>query len=99
MRASRLLFTFYRSFALASLVITLTCLSIIYSWGIGAFNAMFWFKIITLGLIFYYIQTFEKDAFFYYKNLGLTKKILWIVTLTFDVLLFLLLIFLTLKIR
>ena len=60
-------------------------------------QALFWFKIITLGLISYYIHSYKKDEFYYYKNLGLAKKHLWISTLSFDFILFLILLFFTLK--
>ena len=99
MKIIRLTITFYKSFAFASLMITLSCLSIIYTWGVATFPILLWFKIITLGLIFYFIHNFKKDQFFYYKNLGLTKKHLWVSVLTFDFILFLILITLTLKIR
>lgn len=99
MRTARLILTFYKSFAFVSLMITLSCLSIIYTWGIETFTALFWFKAITLGLIFYYIHSFKKDNFYYYKNLGLTKKLLWISSLTFDLIIFLILITITLKVR
>ena len=89
MRPIRLVITFYRSFALASLIITMSCLAILHTWGIETFTALFWFKIITLGIIFYYIQSSNKNLFTYYKNLGLTKKGLWISALSFDVFLFL----------
>lgn len=99
MRTIRLILTFYKSFAFASMMITLSCLSIIYTWGIDTFAVLFWFKIITLGLIFYYIHSIKKDNFYYYKNLGLTKKILWISSLSMDFIIFLILITITLKIR
>ena len=99
MRTLRLLLTFYKSFAFASLVVTLSCVGIIYTWGFDTFSTIFWFKIATFGLIIYYIHNFKKDDFSYYKNLGLTKKLLWISTLLFDFLLFLILITITLQIR
>ncbi len=99
MRKILIIITFYKSFAATSLIISLSCLSIIYTWGDDAFTALFWFKIISLGLIFYYFHSFKKDIFYYYKNLGITKKHLWITTLTFDFLLFLILLILTIKIR
>ncbi len=99
MRAIRLIFTFYKSFAFASLLITMTCVSIIYKSGISAFTVLFWFKIITFGLIFAYLHSYKKDVYYYYKNLGITKKHLWVSTLSFDLFLFLLLIMLTMKIR
>ncbi len=99
MRVLRLLLTFYKSFAFVSLMITLACLGPIYMLGIDFFAVLLWFKIITLGLILYYIHNYQKNIFFYYKNLGLTKKKLCIVTLSFDFSLFLALTILTLVIR
>jgi hypothetical protein len=99
MRAIRLIFTFYKSFAFASLLITMACVSIIYKSGISAFTVLFWFKIVTLGLIFAYLHSFKKDVYYYFINLGLTRKHLWVASLSFDFLLFLILITLTLKIR
>jgi hypothetical protein len=99
MRTIRLLFTFYKSFAFASLLITMACLSITYNSGLSAFAVLFWFKIITYSLIFAYLHSYKKDMYYYYKNLGLSKKHLWVSTLSFDLILFLLLITLTIKIR
>jgi hypothetical protein len=66
--------------------------------GISSFSAFFWFKIITLGLIYYYIHSYKNNEFYYYKNLGLTKKQLWISTLIFDFIIFLVLLTLAIKI-
>lgn len=99
MKTIRLLITFYKLFAFSSFVITLSCLIIIYSWGGETFTILFWLKVITLGLKFYYIENFKKDLFYYYKNLGLTKKTLWISTLTFDICVFLIFMILTLQIK
>jgi len=99
MKTIRLILTFYKSFAFTSSVITLSCSYIIYTWGFATYQELFWFKIITLALIFYYIQNNKKNHFYYYKNLGLTKKHLWIPTLTLDFVLFLTLMTLAVKIR
>src|SRR5690606_28702420 len=96
----RLIITFYKSFAFASNLITLSCLYLIILYAEKAIyivQALIWFKIGTLGMIFYYIQNYKRDEFYYYKNLGLAKKHLWISTLTFDFVLFLILSLLTLK--
>ncbi len=95
----RLILTFYQSFAFASLVITMSCVSMMYAFGIDTFTMLFWFKLITFGLIFYYIQHLKKDDLYYYKNLGLTKRFLWGWALTIDVMLFLIFMLITLKIR
>jgi type III secretory pathway component EscU len=57
-------------------------------YGLSILNILLWFKIITLGILFYYINNRKKNEFYYYKNLGLTKQILWTLTLLFDILLF-----------
>tara|TARA_R110002050_G_scaffold290260_1_gene443763 strand:+ start:94355 stop:94660 length:306 start_codon:yes stop_codon:yes gene_type:complete len=95
MKPIRLVITFYKSYAVTSLLITISCLTILYTWGGNTFTALFWFKVFTLGLIYFYINASNKNVFYYYKNLGLTKKRLWISTLSFDLLLFLALSILT----
>lgn len=99
MKMIRLILSFYKSFAFASLAISLSCVIIINKWGGDTFIALLWYKIITMGLIFYYIQTNKSDNFFYYKNLGLTKKLLWITTLSLDFILFLLITVTAIKTR
>ncbi len=102
MRTIRLITTFYKSFALASNLITLASLYLINLYGekaIHIFQALFWFKIIALGLIFCYIHNYKREGFYYYKNLGLTKRHLWISTFAFDFTLFILLILLTLRLQ
>jgi type III secretory pathway component EscU len=64
-------------------------------YGLSILNILLWFKIITLGILFYYINNRKKNEFYYYKNLGLTKQILWTLTLLFDILLFVFLMVLT----
>ena len=100
-RSVRLIVTFYSSFAFASNLITLACLYLVYLYGdkaIYIIQILFWFKILTLAVIVYFIHQYKKDLFYYYKNLGLSKKHLWIPTLTFDLALFLILLALTIKI-
>jgi len=99
MSAFRLILTFYKSFAFLSWFITLACLSISYVNGIHTFTALFWFKIITLGLIVYFISSFKREEFYYYKNLGYSKLLLWTSTLLIDFILFLALMIITLNIR
>jgi hypothetical protein len=72
---------------------------IIYTNGIKTFAALFWFKIISFGLIIYFINDYKRDEFFYYKNLGASKPFLWISALLFDFILFISLLFLALKIK
>jgi hypothetical protein len=90
-KSCRLIWTFYRSFFFTSLVVDVCCIHFFLKYGYSVFNALFWFKLITLGLIFYYVNDYKKKEFFYYQNLGLSKQRLWIITLTFDFILFLIL--------
>jgi hypothetical protein len=86
----RLLATFYRSVCLAALFFSAIGIFILIEKGFSAFNVVFWFKIITTGLIVYNKTTNRGNEFFYYQNLGLSKTMLWTFTLGFDFLLFIL---------
>lgn len=99
MRTLRLIGTFYRSFIFASSIITLSSISIIYTNGISVLAILFWFKIITLGLIVYFINTYKSKEIYYYKNFGLSKLFLWGSTLLIDMFLFIILLILTLKLK
>lgn len=88
----RLIWTFYKSFLLASLVITACCLSLFWTYGFSIFVAIFWFKIFTLALTYYFINSYKSKEYYYYFNLGVSKTLLWVVTLGFDLALFLFLI-------
>jgi|SaaInlStandDraft_4_1057021.scaffolds.fasta_scaffold91655_1 hypothetical protein len=92
MKTIRLILTFYKSFAFISLLITCTCLGLLYGFGakgIYMIQALFWFKIITLALTVYFVNIYKKNQFYYYKNLGLSRLIIWIPIIVFDFLLFL----------
>jgi hypothetical protein len=99
MKTLGLIINFYKSFAFASWMITLSCVIIVYTHGIRTFTALFWFKIITLGIMIYFINGYKRNEFYYYKNLGISKLVLWISTLLFDFAMFILLLVLSLKIR
>lgn len=91
MKTLRSIFTFYKSFALVSFMLTLICLNIIYINGIKTFTLLFWFKILTMVLIFNYVNSYKKKEFYYYKNLGISKLQLWLPILIFDLFVFLVL--------
>jgi len=95
----RSIISFYKSYAAPSLAITIICMFFTYKYGIGTFAFLFWFKISTLGLFFYYIMNYKRNEFYYYKNLGLSKMLLWVSTLSFDFILYISMITLTLNIR
>lgn len=84
----RLIWTFYKSFLFFSLVITTCCLSVFGKYGFSVFFVLFWFKLSTLGLTYYFINNYKTKEYYYYRNLGVSKSLLWAVTLTFDFALF-----------
>jgi hypothetical protein len=99
MKKLRAILNFYKSFAIASSLITFICVYFIYKFGIEAFSILTWFKLITGAVIFYFIKDYKNNVFYYYKNMGLSKSVLWISTLSFDFLLYLSLSIIALKIK
>lgn len=92
LKTIKLISTFYRSFMLPSSLITIACLVLFWKYGFGVFSTLFWFKIGTLGLTFYFIDNYKNKEYYYYQNLGVSKVLLWSVTLSFDFALFIFLI-------
>lgn len=92
LRTIRLIGTFYRSFLLFSFIITVSCLSLFWKNGTSIFVVLFWFKITTLGLTYYFINSYKSKEYYYYLNLGVSKATLWTAALCFDFALFLFLI-------
>lgn len=74
-------------------------MSIIFAVGIKTITALIWFKIITLALIFFFINNYKQNEFYYYQNLGISKLFLWVSAMAIDIIFFLLLITITLIIR
>ena len=95
----KLIATFYRSFFIATSAITVCCIWIFQDYGISTYFALFWFKIATLGLVYYFIKDYKAKDIYYYQNLGVSKVVLWSSTLIFDFSLFLVSIIITYKIR
>ncbi len=67
----RIIWTFYQSFLILSLIITGSCISIFWKYGFAVFSQLFWFKIITLGLTYYFINSYKNKEYYYYQNLGI----------------------------
>lgn len=87
-RNIRLLFTFYQYFMWVSVFINAACMYTLWLNGIGAYKALFWLKLLSLGASCYLVNEYKKHEYFYFYNFGLSKKTLWISTLAFDLLLF-----------
>jgi hypothetical protein len=90
LRTPRLILTFYRNFFGASMLITVCCAGLVWKWGMDMFTTLFWFKLVSLGLIFYFVRNIRRDEFYYYQNLGVSRTLLWAASLGLDFCLFLL---------
>lgn len=95
----RLIWTFYRSFLLSCIIITVCCLSLFWKYGLSIFTSLFWFKAATLALTYYFINSYKSKEYYYYLNLGVSRHLLWIAALGFDFALFLFLIIQTYKFK
>jgi len=92
MRTLKLIARFYRGIFLANFLVTLSCIGIVGYYGSHAHKLMgflFWFKVITLGMIFSTAIYYQKKEMYYYQNLGVSKLKLGITTSVFDFLIWL----------
>jgi type III secretory pathway component EscU len=65
-------------------MITVACIWLFYKYGISSYSALFWLKIVTLGLIYYFVKKYKSKEIYYYQNLGISKTTLWVSTLAID---------------
>ncbi len=91
--------TFYKNFLLFSILITLSCTTLFWKNGFSGFKELLWFKIATLALTYYFINSYKGKAYYYYYNLGISKTVLWATTVAFDFSLYLLVLLLTYTFR
>lgn len=98
-RNLRLLWTFYRNHFWADMLLSAIGLWTLHNWGLVAFEAVFWFKIISYGIIYYFVNSLRKNEYYYYSNLGFRKSTLWAITLSVDFVLYITLIILTYQFR
>jgi len=52
---------------------------------------------ITVALLYYYIKEYKSKEFYFYKNLGVSKKILWSFAVSLDLVIYLILIIVALN--
>lgn len=81
------------------MVITICSLSLFWKHGFDIFVGLFWLKIATLGATYYIINIYKNKEYYYYQNLGVSKTLLWVSTLTFDFAVFIFLIIITYKFK
>ncbi|RAJ31087.1 hypothetical protein [Pedobacter cryoconitis] len=84
----RLLLTSYLGLMAATLILSLVGIVAYRLMGVEFQPVIIWFKVITLGVVGYYLGNYKKKEFYYYRNLGLSKTFIWVCTFTFDLSLF-----------
>jgi hypothetical protein len=95
MRTLKLITRFYSGIFLVNFLITLSCVYLMWLFSAHAIEIigiLFWFKIITITLIFYGSIYYKKNELYYYQNLGVSKLHLGLSTSIFDFLVWLTLI-------
>jgi hypothetical protein len=45
---------------------------------------LFWSKVLTGAVIYFFVNEYKQKEYYYYHNLGLSKKQLWVATAGFD---------------
>ncbi|HVW95426.1 MAG TPA: hypothetical protein VHA56_05630 [Mucilaginibacter sp.] len=87
MRAFKLIARFYRGIFPANFAITVSCLWLISSYGEKAtklIGVLFWYKIITITIVFFGWLYYHHRQLYYYQNLGISKLKLAITTTAAD---------------
>jgi hypothetical protein len=101
MHTFKLIARFYSGIFLADFLVTLSCIYLFRHAGVQShkiIGVLFWYKIITIVLVFYTTIYYRKNELYYYQNLGVSKLQLGIATSVFDFFLWLALILLQLLI-
>jgi len=88
LKTIRFALIFYTSFAFTSICFSLGSCSILFVLGIDQLTIAIWFKICTTAVVYYFSNTYQYKTFFYYQNLGVSKRKLWFYSLSFDFILY-----------
>ncbi|MES2109480.1 MAG: hypothetical protein V4577_12060 [Bacteroidota bacterium] len=101
MRTIKLITRFYGSVFLANFLVTLSCIYLLAMAGKNGqalVFVFFWYKTISMMMIFYTAIHYKKNELYYYQNLGITKLRLILATSAFDFFVWLIFILLQLTI-
>jgi len=90
-RGIRIVLTFYSSYFIASLIISLICASMVFTAGLNSLSGVLLIKAVSLIIIYFYITAYKRKEYYYYQNLGLSKNRIWTLSIFADTLLFIML--------
>lgn len=88
MKTLRAILSFYSSFAFVGLLLTAACLATLYTTGLAMFFFLFWIKMGTMWITYYFTDNNKRKEYYYYDNLGISKRTLWIPALVLDFVVF-----------
>lgn len=88
MRKLRYILLFYSSLYPATLSISLIGIAIVGLYGLGALQPVLWFKAIAYGIVVYHVDQSRRREFWYFYNLGFTRRGLWMSVTLLDFCLF-----------
>lgn len=87
-RNVRIIIVFYKNFIVLSLLLNIIFIRLFYLFGFSIFFGLFWIKILSYLVAFYFVNSNKKNEYFFYQNIGFKRKFLWTITIVFDFILF-----------
>lgn len=94
LRTIRTALTFYKTILPSSVIISGVSLFVAERTDFNLFMMAFWAKIIITALVCLAVSEYKRQEFYYYQNLGISRKMLWTIIGSLDIFIFLLLAFL-----
>jgi len=88
MNRIKLYLRFYNTFSPTSLLLSGICTYFCFKHGASIYSILFWFKLATLALTYFYIREYKSKEFFYYQNHGISKNKTLTISFTFDLLIY-----------
>lgn len=85
---ARLILSFYKDIAFASLITTAACVELYWKWGKSILDTVIVLKLALLVMMVVFTNSYRNREFYYYGNLGLTKWTLWSAVVVLDLTLF-----------
>lgn len=90
--------SFVKPFYAASLLLTSVCVWLGLKFGMSIFGVLFYFKVFSMSLVFYVADVYSSRKYYYYYNLGFSKRGLWLPVVITDVAIFLIVVLLSIYI-
>ena len=86
---AKVILLFYRSWALASILVTTLCVVTLVRTSVTMLPGIFLLKVAASALIWYFMREFASRRLYYFTNLGVTPRALWCWSMALDSIIFL----------